>query len=81
VPAIVYRGPQHDRLIHPVLDTRGIRYQPTGDEERDVHNLTRMIMQSFEPHIRAHPEQWFIFRRMWPEAAQPVAARAVPAEA
>jgi KDO2-lipid IV(A) lauroyltransferase len=72
VPAIVYRGPERDDIIRPVLDVRSVRYEATGDEERDVRSLTAIIMRSFEPHIRAHPEQWYIFRRMWPELPQAV---------
>ena len=81
VPAIVFRGPESDSLIRPILDTRSIRYEPTGDEERDVYALTRLIMSSFEPFIREHPEQWFIFRRVWPHLAQEHQAGALAQEA
>ena len=81
VPAIVFRGPESDSLIRPILDTRTIRYEPTGDEERDVCALTRLIMSSFEPFIREHPEQWFIFRRVWPHLAQAKEAEALAQEA
>jgi KDO2-lipid IV(A) lauroyltransferase len=81
VPAMVLRGPESDTLIRPILDTRTARYEPTGDEERDVYNLTRLIMQALEPHVRKHPEQWFIFRRMWPHLAERQAALAIAAEA
>ena len=81
VPAIVFRGPESDSLIRPILDTRSVRYEPTGDEERDVYALTRLIMASFERHIREHPEQWFIFRRVWPHLAQEHQAGAIAQEA
>ena len=80
VPAIVYRGPGSDALIRPVLDTRTVRYEPTGDEERDVYNLTRLILQALEPHVREHPEQWFIFRQMWPHLSARHPKPAVAAE-
>ncbi len=80
VPAMVLRGPQDDTLIRPILDVRAARYEPTGDEERDVHSLTELIMRAFEPFIREHPEQWFIFRRMWPQAPEPVARAALAPE-
>ncbi len=67
VPTMVLRGPQSDTNIRPILDTRSVRYEPTGDEERDVRELTQQIMRSLEPMIREHPEQWFIFRRVWPQ--------------
>ncbi|MEX2247685.1 MAG: lysophospholipid acyltransferase family protein [Dehalococcoidia bacterium] len=74
VPAIVLRGPDDDRHIRPTIDL-GLRdFAPTGDEERDVRELTRLTMASLERMIRPHPEQWFIFRRMWEaRAAAPVA--------
>ena len=80
VPAMVLRGPEDDTLIRPVLDVRTARYEASGDEERDVHALTQLMMQSFETLIREHPEQWFIFRRMWPQMPQPSTQSAVTAK-
>lgn len=80
VPSIVLRGPEDDTLIRPILDTHSVRYEATGDEEQDVRALTQQIMRSFEPHVRSHPEQWFIFRRMWPSLPQ-ISAEAALAEA
>ena len=65
VPSVVLRGPDDDLDIRPIIDT-GLRdYTPSGDEARDIAELTRLIMASMEPVIRKYPEQWFIFRRMW----------------
>ncbi|MBI2723654.1 MAG: lysophospholipid acyltransferase family protein [Chloroflexi bacterium] len=65
VPAVVVRGPDDDLVIQPVIDVSLGGFTPTGDETRDVHELTRLIMRSMESTIRKYPEQWFIFRRMW----------------
>lgn len=76
VPAVVLRGPKDDRLMTPIIDI-GLRdYAPTGDTERDVRELTRLILRSLEGVLRAHPDQWFIFRRMWqqPESSVRTAA-------
>jgi len=81
VPSIVYRGPESDSIIRPLLDTHSVRYEPTGDEERDVRALTRQIMAAFEPMVRAHPEQWFIFRPVWPHTAQHTAPASLAAHA
>lgn len=75
LPAVVIRGPKDDLEIRPVLDMSLRDFAPTGDESRDVEELTRLIMRAMEPVIRAHPDQWFIFRRMW-EQPSPVASRA-----
>jgi lauroyl/myristoyl acyltransferase len=81
VPAAVLRGPENDSIIRPILDVRTVRYEPTGDEDRDVHALTTLIMRSFERVVREHPEQWFIFRRMWPGPPQRPAQAGLAQEA
>jgi lauroyl/myristoyl acyltransferase len=43
-----------------------VRFQPSGDEEQDVRQLTQQIMWSLERFIRQYPDQWFMFRPMWP---------------
>lgn len=68
MPVMVYRGPESDSVVRPIFETRAVRHEPTGDEERDVLAMTQQIMASFEPHIRAHPEQWYIFHPLWPRA-------------
>jgi KDO2-lipid IV(A) lauroyltransferase len=69
VPAVVLRGPDDDLVIRPIIDT-GLRdFTPSGDETADAAELTRRTMAALEPHIRAHPDQWFIFRRMWKDGA------------
>lgn len=69
VPAMVLRGPQRDSIIRPIVDTQSVRYERTGNEERDVLALTQQIMHALERHVREHPEQWYIFRRVWPDAS------------
>lgn len=64
VPSLVLRGPERDATVRPVMDFR-LRYEPTGDEERDVRELTQQMMRAFEPVVREHPDQWFIFRPLW----------------
>lgn len=54
-----------------------VRVQRTGDDERDVQALTQRIFNAQERFIRAYPDQWFIFRRMWPRPSR--AATAEPA--
>jgi KDO2-lipid IV(A) lauroyltransferase len=77
MPSVVVRGPNDDLAMHPIIDI-GLRdWRPSGDEARDIGDLTRRIMQSLERTIRAYPDQWFIFRRMWQERASlPVLAGA-----
>lgn len=80
VPAVVLRGPKDDVDIRPVIDV-GLRdFAPTGDEARDVRELMRLTMASLERTIRQHPDQWFIFRRLWNSAATAPTSAAALAE-
>lgn len=38
----------------------------TGDKERDIQMITQMIVSTMEDIIRRHPDQWYMFREMWP---------------
>lgn len=70
LPSLVLRGPEDDLIIRPVIDFSLRDFQPTGDEEADVHELTRRTMQAMERLIRQYPEQWFIFRHMWEDTSR-----------
>jgi KDO2-lipid IV(A) lauroyltransferase len=39
--------------------------QSSGNRKRDLHALMQEIGHQLEGFIRAHPEQWYIFRPMW----------------
>lgn len=61
-----------DRIIG--MADLDVRVTPSGDDERDVQALTQRIMTAHERFIRAYPDQWYIFRRMWPARARATAA-------
>lgn len=63
VPAGMVRLPD-DRFLG--LVDRCIAYEPTGDRERDVRELTQQIMDSLARWVREYPDQWYKFQRMWP---------------
>jgi KDO2-lipid IV(A) lauroyltransferase len=42
-----------------------IKYTPTGDKEKDVKELTQVLLSEAEKLIMDHPEQWYMFRNMW----------------
>ena len=50
--------------MSPLIDV-----QPSGDPDRDVQAITQGAMNWLEALIRKYPDQWFMFRDMWPEAA------------
>ncbi len=64
-----------DRLEVTTLTDFGLHFDPSGDESRDIHDLTQAIMRSHERFIRDHPDQWYMFREMWPGRARVGAAR------
>ena len=41
----------------------------TGDPRRDLETFTQSIFDWLERVIRQHPDQWFMFRPMWPAEA------------
>jgi KDO2-lipid IV(A) lauroyltransferase len=44
---------------------------PTGDRQADMIALTQRIYDAIADMVRAHPDQWYMFRRFWPD--EPVA--------
>lgn len=44
-----------------------IQFEPNGDEEGDVRRLTQAIMTAHEGFVRQYPDQWYMFREMWPQ--------------
>lgn len=45
----------------------------TGNSRDDLQALTQRIFTWLEQVIRQHPDQWFMFRAMWPADTQPLA--------
>lgn len=43
-----------------------VRVEREGGEAHDVQSLTQAIMDSHERFIRQYPDQWYMFREMWP---------------
>ena len=39
----------------------------TGNRQQDVLVNFRRVIQALEEHIRASPEQWLMFHRVWPD--------------
>ncbi|HEV2122704.1 MAG TPA: hypothetical protein VGW38_08015 [Chloroflexota bacterium] len=46
-----------------------LRFAKTDNPEFDVEVAMQRIMSAIETVIRAHPDQWYMFRRMWPNRA------------
>lgn len=59
---IVRNGNSYVATISPA-----IAVSPTGDHGEDLQRLTQAIFDWLERVIRQHPDQWFMFRPMWPQ--------------
>lgn len=44
---------------------RILKYELTGDRDRDIQIVTQAMLSEAEKLIMAHPEQWYMFRNMW----------------
>ena len=44
-----------------------IEYAATGDEVTDVRALTQAWVSLLEDLLRQYPDQWYMFRQMWPK--------------
>ena len=64
-----------DGHIHIVL-TPPITVPRTGNREQDAQTTMQEIARRMEAFIRAHPEQWYVFRPMWTDSA--TAQRRIP---
>jgi KDO2-lipid IV(A) lauroyltransferase len=49
--------------VEPAID---YEHHLTGDKQRDIQMITQMIVNTIEDVIRRHPDQWYMFREMWP---------------
>jgi KDO2-lipid IV(A) lauroyltransferase len=45
------------------------------DPDEDALQITRRIVSEFEEAVRRYPEQWYVFRDMWPDDGWPLLSR------
>ncbi len=43
-----------------------LAFTPSGDQDRDIHDLTCLINDTVEKMVRARPSQWLWIHRRWP---------------
>jgi lauroyl/myristoyl acyltransferase len=73
VPAAFARVAPNELKVTTLADF-GIDSHANGDQPHDVNTLTQAIMEAHERFIRQYPDQWYMFREMWPHK------RGVPCE-
>ena len=62
VPVFTYRD---NKQNHHACIGETVFIEPTGDNEKDVTELTAQCSKVTENFIREHPEQWVWFHRRW----------------
>jgi lauroyl/myristoyl acyltransferase len=63
VAACVVRAGRHYEVhVSPPL-----RVERTRDLQADIQSLSQQVMNALGVFIRQYPDQWFMFRPMWPE--------------
>lgn len=62
VPAFIVRRPEGG---HRVLLYEPFYYHDTGNEDRDIYELTLKMTQITEDVIRAYPDEWLWFQKRW----------------
>jgi len=61
--AVRKRGDTHYRAVAEPH----IEYTPIGDKDEDVKALTQLLASRMERAIAQYPDQWYMFREMWPQ--------------
>jgi KDO2-lipid IV(A) lauroyltransferase len=47
-----------------------LRYELTGDKDRDIQIITQAIANAIENLVRRHPDQWYMFRPLFMSEAE-----------
>ena len=65
LPVVVYRLPDdtYQAVGYPALFA-----DPAADAEAEARRLTEALVRHLEAIIRAHPDQWHMPHRVWPDA-------------
>ena len=42
-----------------------VQFEPSGDEEKDIHDLTALIQKAIEKEVAANPSQWLWLHDRW----------------
>jgi lauroyl/myristoyl acyltransferase len=55
-----------DKKFTAVVEQIEYEHLLTGDKEKDIQIITQQIVSRMEEVIRRYPDQWYMFRQMWP---------------
>jgi KDO2-lipid IV(A) lauroyltransferase len=69
LPVYLFRNPDltfECRVFPPIAWT------PSGERQADIRGITQRLMDTLQTVVRSRPDQWYMFRPMWPEAGEAV---------
>lgn len=78
IPVYVTRQP--DKSFDAVLYAP-VQWSPSGDRNRDVGVVMQKLMDTLQSAVRSRPDQWYMFRPMWPDRGEAAPARGSSAQA
>jgi lauroyl/myristoyl acyltransferase len=65
-----YRNPDRSTFASVAEPEIEYKHLLTGEKERDIRILSQEIVHRMEAAIRKYPEQWYMFREMWPRTPE-----------
>jgi KDO2-lipid IV(A) lauroyltransferase len=72
----IYQFRQPDRSIQSVIFPP-ISWTSSGERNRDVQIVMQKLVDTYQAMVRDRPDQWYMFRPMWPANAVPQRAAAL----
>jgi KDO2-lipid IV(A) lauroyltransferase len=68
VPVYMFRQPDRsfESVVFPPIDP-----PDTGDRERDIQQIMQKLVDTMQTVVRERPDQWYMFRPMWPSLPSP----------
>jgi KDO2-lipid IV(A) lauroyltransferase len=64
LPVYMFRRP--DRGFESVFFAP-ITWTPSGNRDRDIQTIMQKLVDTLQSVVRTRPDQWYMFRPMWPE--------------
>jgi KDO2-lipid IV(A) lauroyltransferase len=67
VPVYTARLPDKsfESVIYPAVS-----WSPSGDRDRDMQTVMQRLMDTLQTVVRNRPDQWYMFRPMWPDSGR-----------
>ena len=62
MPVVATRGKD---MKHELICGEIVEYSVSGDDEKDIHDITEKCAKTIEKFVRKYPDQWLLFRRCW----------------